>query len=195
MNCKELQERLIRLRDKQFLYKIAKKEIDTLYASILYYLAMEQVPDRSITRNIFVEGINELNSAIGGLVDLPFYDIWKGKRTDEREVSNVSISVNADGISLVADDSANVFRMENSNMVKVNDLGKKTSNRIKQLLIKREKEYKGILGNGYQEFYVDKIMIKLQLALLGLDQNKVPLFIDSVKKYLERIKTYIIRGK
>ena len=70
----------------------------------------------------------------------------------------------------------------------------KYSKRINSLLELRRSKYIGILGNDYQEFYVDKLLSEIQYVLKGGKNSKLGAISIILKDYTNRIKEYIEIG-
>lgn len=192
MTLNDLKQRLINIKSNTFCYKIAKKEIDSLYAVILYYMAMETNIDTGHTRKLWVQAINRISNVLTQIIPLPNYEIWKGYVFNDsmREDNNVSLNYGAYGIRVSSSDE--VWKSENSNIARPS---KKYSKRINSLLELRRSKYIGILGNDYQEFYVDKLLSEIQYVLKGGKNSKLGAISIILKDYTNRIKEYIEKGK
>ena len=192
MILNDLKRRLINIKNSTFCYKIAKKEIDSLYAVILYYMALETNIDTGHTRKLWVQAINRISNVLTQIIPLPNYEIWKGYVFNDnmREDNSVSLSYGAYGIRVSSSDE--VWRSENSNVARPN---KKYSKRINSLLELRRSKYIGILGRDYQEFYVDKLLSEIQYVLKGGRNSKLGAIGIILKNYTSRIKEYIETGK
>ena len=116
MTLNDLKQRLINIKSNTFCYKIAKKEIDSLYAVILYYMALETNIDTGHTRKLWVQAINRISNVLTQIIPLPNYEIWKGYifNNSMREDNSVSLSYGAYGIRVTSSDE--VWRSENSNI-------------------------------------------------------------------------------
>ena len=191
MTLNDLKRRLINVKNKTFCYKIAKKEIDSLYAVILYYMALETNIDTGHTRKLWVQAINRISNVLTQIIPLPNYEIWKGYifNNSMREDNSVSLSYGAYGIRVTSSDE--VWKSENSNIARPS---KKYSKRINSLLELRRSKYIGILGNDYQEFYVDKLLSEIQYVLKGGKNSKLGAISIILKDYTNRIKEYIEIG-
>ena len=192
MTLNDLKQRLINIKSNTFCYKIAKKEIDSLYAVILYYMALETNIDTGHTRKLWVQAINRISNVLTQIIPLPNYEIWKGYVFSDsmREDNSISLSYGAYGIRVSSSDE--VWRSENSNIARPS---KKYSKKINSLLELRRNKYIGILGNDYQEFYVDKLLSEIQYVLRGGKNSKLGAISIILKDYTNRIKEYIETGK
>lgn len=192
MTLNDLKQRLINIKSNTFCYKIAKKEIDSLYAVILYYMALETNIDTGHTRKLWVQAINRISNVLTQIIPLPNYEIWKGYIFSDsmREDNSISLSYGAYGIRVSSSDE--VWKSENSNIARPS---KKYSKRINSLLELRRSKYIGILGNDYQEFYVDKLLSEIQYVLKGGKNSKLGAISIILKDYTNRIKEYIETGK
>ena len=191
MTLNDLKQRLINIKSNTFCYKIAKKEIDSLYAVILYYMALETNIDTGHTRKLWVQAINRISNVLTQIIPLPNYEIWKGYifNNSMREDNSVSLSYGAYGIRVTSSDE--VWKSENSNIARPS---KKYSKRINSLLELRRSKYIGILSNDYQEFYVDKLLSEIQYVLKGGKNSKLGAISIILKDYTNRIKEYIEIG-
>ena len=192
MTLNDLKRRLINVKNKTFCYKIAKKEIDSLYAVILYYMALETNIDTGHTRKLWVQAINRISNVLTQIIPLPNYEIWKGYVFSDsmREDNSISLSYGVYGIRVSSSDE--VWKSENSNIARPS---KKYSKMINSLLELRRNKYIGILGNDYQEFYVDKLLSEIQYVLKGGKNSKLGAISIILKDYTNRIKEYIETGK
>ena len=192
MTLNDLKQRLINIKSNTFCYKIAKKEIDSLYAVILYYMALETNIDTGHTRKLWVQAINRISNVLTQIIPLPNYEIWKGYVFSDsmREDNSISLSYGAYGIRVSSSDE--VWKSENSNIARPS---KKYSKRINSLLELRRSKYIGILGNDYQEFYVDKLLSEIHYVLKGGKNTKLGAISIIFKNYTNRIKEYIETGK
>ena len=192
MTLNDLKQRLINIKSNTFCYKIAKKEIDSLYAVILYYMALETNIDTGHTRKLWVQAINRISNVLTQIIPLPNYEIWKGYVFSDsmREDNSISLSYGAYGIRVSSRDE--VWKSENSNIARPS---KKYSKRINSLLELRRSKYIGILGNDYQEFYVDKLLSEIQYVLKDGKNSKLGAINIILKDYTNRIKEYIETGK
>ena len=192
MTLNDLKQRLINIKSNTFCYKIAKKEIDSLYAVILYYMALETNIDTGHTRKLWVQAINRISNVLTQIIPLPNYEIWKGYVFSDsmREDNSISLSYGAYGIRVSSSDE--VWRSENSNIARPS---KKYSKKINSLLELRRSKYIGILGNDYQEFYVDKLLSEIQYVLKGGKNSKLGAISIILKDYTNKIKEYIETGK
>ena len=192
MTLNDLKQRLINIKSNTFCYKIAKKEIDSLYAVILYYMALETNIDTGHTRKLWVQAINRISNVLTQIIPLPNYEIWKGYVFSDsmREDNSISLSYGVYGIRVSSSDE--VWKSENSNIARPS---KKYSKMINSLLELRRNKYIGILGNDYQEFYVDKLLSEIQYVLRGGKNSKLGAISIILKDYTNRIKEYIETGK
>ena len=192
MTLNDLKRRLINVKNKTFCYKIAKKEIDSLYAVILYYMALETNIDTGHTRKLWVQAINRISNVLTQIIPLPNYEIWKGYVFSDsmREDNSISLSYGVYGIRVSSSDE--VWKSENSNIARPS---KKYSKMINSLLELRRNKYIGILGNDYQEFYIDKLLSEIQYVLKGGKNSKLGAISIILKDYTNRIKEYIETGK
>ena len=192
MTLNDLKRRLINVKNKTFCYKIAKKEIDSLYAVILYYMALETNIDTGHTRKLWVQAINRISNVLTQIIPLPNYEIWKGYVFSDsmREDNSISLSYGVYGIRVSSSDE--VWKSENSNIARPS---KKKKKMINSLLELRRNKYIGILGNDYQEFYVDKLLSEIQYVLRGGKNSKLGAISIILKDYTNRIKEYIETGK
>lgn len=192
MTLNDLKQRLINVKSDTFCYKIVKKEIDSLYAVILYYMALETNIDTGHTRKLWVQAINRISNVLTQIIPLPNYEIWKEYVFNDsmREDNSISLSYGAYGIRVSSNDE--VWKSENSNIARPN---KKYSKRINSLLELRRSKYIGILGSDYQEFYVDKLLSEIQYVLKGGKNSKLGAIGIILKNYTNRIKEYIETGK
>ena len=192
MTLNDLKRRLINVKNKTFCYKIAKKEIDSLYAVILYYMALETNIDTGHTRKLWVQAINRISNVLTQIIPLPNYEIWKGYVFSDsmREDNSISLSYGVYGIRVSSSDE--VWKSENSNIARPS---KKYSKMINSLLELRRNKYIGILGNDYQEFYVDKLLSEIQYVLRGGKNSKLGAISIILKDYTNRIKEYMETGK
>lgn len=192
MTLNDLKQRLINVKSDTFCYKIVKKEIDSLYAVILYYMALETNIDTGHTRKLWVQAINRISNVLTQIIPLPNYEIWKEYVFNDsmREDNSISLSYGAYGIRVSSNDE--VWKSENSNIARPN---KKYSKRINSLLELRRSKYIGILGSDYQEFYIDKLLSEIQYVLKGGKNSKLGAISIILKDYTNRIKEYIETGK
>ena len=107
-----------------------------------------------------------------------------------REDNSISLSYGVYGIRVSSSDE--VWKSENSNIARPS---KKYSKMINSLLELRRNKYIGILGNDYQEFYVDKLLSEIQYVLRGGKNSKLGAISIILKDYTNRIKEYIETGK
>lgn len=192
MKLNDLKTRLLKIKDNNFCYNIAKTEINSLYAVILYYMALETNIDTGHTRKLWVQAINRISNVLTKIIPLPNYDIWKGIifDNDMKESNSISISYGAYGIKVYSNDE--VWKSENSNIAREN---KKYSKKVNSLLSLRKSQYKGILGNDYVEFYVDKLLSEIQYVLNGGKNSELYPISEILKNYTKRIRQYIETGK
>lgn len=191
MTLKEFKQRIDYLKDPEFVFQLCKKEITGIYASILYYMAMETVVDTGHTRELWVKAIEILNNNIAKEVPIPNYDIWKKYyfKDGKKESDNIQISFNSKGFTVRTDDE--VWQSENLNVA----YPPRSNKYVDNLLRIRKLQYRGILGTNYQEFYVDRVLNIIENALKGSGDNRVYLFIFYIRQYVKRVKTYLEQGK
>lgn len=192
MKISELRQRLENLKSSQFCYTIGKKEIDSLYAIILYFMALETDIDTGHTRSLWVQAINRISNVLSKIIPLPNYEIWKGYvfQTSYKEDDSVSVAYGSFGIRISSNDE--VWKSENKHIARHS---KKYSRRINALLDERRSKYKGILGDDYVEFYVDKLLSEIQYVLQGGKNSDLEAISLAMKQYTQRIKEYVETGK
>jgi len=192
MKLNDLKTRLLKIKDNNFCYSIAKTEINSLYAVILYYMALETNIDTGHTRKLWVQAINRISNVLTKIIPLPNYDIWKGIvfDNDMKESNSISISYGAYGIKVYSNDE--VWKSENKNIARES---KKYSEEVNSLLSLRKSQYKGILGSDYVEFYVDKLLSEIQYVLNGGKNSELYPISEILKNYTKRIRQYIETGK
>ncbi len=192
MKLNDLKTRLLKIKDNNFCYSIAKTEINSLYAVILYYMALETNIDTGHTRKLWVQAINRISNVLTKLIPLPNYEIWKGIvfDNDMKESDSISISYGAYGIKVYSSDE--VWKSENKNIAKESN---KYSKKVNSLLSLRKSQYKGILGNDYVEFYVDKLLSEIQYVLNGGKNSELSPISDIIRNYTKRIRQYIETGR
>ena len=154
-------------------------------------MALETNIDTGHTRKLWVQAINRISNVLTQIIPLPNYEIWKGYVFSDsmREDNSISLSYGAYGIRVSSSDE--VWKSENSNIARPS---KKYSKRINSLLELRRSKYIGILGNDYQEFYVDKLLSEIQYVLKGGKNSKLGAISIILKDYTNRIKEYIEIG-
>lgn len=192
MKLNDLKTRLLKIKDNNFCYSIAKTEINSLYAVILYYMALETNIDTGHTRKLWVQAINRISNVLTKLIPLPNYEIWKGIvfDNDMKESDSISISYGAYGIKVYSSDE--VWKSENKNIARESN---KYSKKVNSLLSLRKSQYKGILGNDYVEFYVDKLLSEIQYVLNGGKNSELSPISDIIRNYTKRIRQYIETGR
>lgn len=192
MKLNDLKTRLLKIKDNNFCYSIAKTEINSLYAVILYYMALETNIDTGHTRKLWVQAINRISNVLTKLIPLPNYEIWKGIvfDNDMKESDSISISYGAYGIKVYSSDE--VWKSENKNVARESN---KYSKKVNSLLSLRKSQYKGILGNDYVEFYVDKLLSEIQYVLNGGKNSELSPISDIIRNYTKRIRQYIETGR
>lgn len=192
MKLKDLKTRLLKIKDNNFCYSIAKTEINSLYAVILYYMALETNIDTGHTRKLWVQAINRISNVLTKLIPLPNYEIWKGIvfDNDMKESDSISIFYGAYGIKVYSNDE--VWKSENKNVARESN---KYSKKVNSLLSLRKSQYKGILGNDYVEFYVDKLLSEIQYVLNGGKNSELSPISDIIRNYTKRIRQYIETGR
>ena len=106
MKISELKQRLKNIKDKDFCYSIAETEINSLYAIILYYMALETNIDTGHTRKLWIQAINRISNVLSKLIPVPNYDIWKNYifLNDLKESNFVSVNYGSYGITVKSDD-------------------------------------------------------------------------------------------
>jgi len=194
MTLKEFKDRINKLKNNDFVYKIAKVEVDNIYACILYYMALETNIDRGHTRVLWVKAVNKLSDVLAKEIPLMDYNIWKNYnfKNNLKESDSITVIANSNRLSVSTDDE--VFNLYNLNMAKSNNLEGR-DNRLVKILERREREYIGILGEGYQYFYVDKVINKVQLAVRGTGSFRLLKLSKYLKNYTKRLKNYLETGK
>lgn len=192
MKLNDLKTRLLKIKDNNFCYSIAKTEINSLYAVILYYMALETNIDTGHTRKLWVQAINRISNVLTKLIPLPNYEIWKDIvfDNDMKESDSISISYGAYGIKVYSNDE--VWKSENKNVARESN---KYSKKVNSLLSLRKSQYKGILGNDYVEFYVDKLLSEIQYVLNGGKNSELSPISDIIRNYTKRIRQYIETGR
>ena len=68
MKLNDLKTRLLKIKDNNFCYSIAKTEINSLYAVILYYMALETNIDTGHTRKLWVQAINRISNVLTKII-------------------------------------------------------------------------------------------------------------------------------
>ena len=196
MKLSEFKSRVDKLKNSNFVCNKFNNEIKNIYASIFFYLALEVNVDSSMTRQVYVSAINKLYPLLNMSIPMPNYKIWAGiydtlKDRNINDVTNPALEFSANRLYLNSDDP--IWQLENINMTDYDkDNGKNKV--ISALLKKRRNEYKGMLGNTYQPYYVDKVLSILSLALKNVGTDRVPIFVSSVNNYTKRVKIYIENG-
>ena len=196
MKLSEFKSRVDNLKNSNFVFNKFNNEIKNIYASIFFYLALEVNVDSSMTRQVYVSAINKLYPLLNMSIPMPNYKIWAGiydtlKDRNINDVTNPALEFSANRLYLNSDDP--IWQLENINMTDYDkDNGKNKV--ISALLKKRRNEYKGMLGNTYQPYYVDKVLSILSLALKNVGTDRVPIFVSSVNNYTKRVKIYIENG-
>lgn len=191
MTLNELKQRLLNVKDSEFCYKIAEKEINSLYAIILYFMALETNIDTGHTRKLWVQAINRISNVLTKIIPVPNYEIWKGYVFSKslKEYDFINVTYDSFGINISSRDE--VWKSENSNIARAGNYSKS----INLKLLERKNQYKGILGNDYVEFYVDKLLSEIQYVLKGGKNSKLEAITLVLKDYTKRIKEYIETGK
>lgn len=191
MKISELKQRLKNIKDRDFCYSIAETEINSLYAIILYYMALETNIDTGHTRKLWVQAINRISNVLSKLIPVPNYDIWKNYifTNDLKESDFVSVSYGSFGITVKSDDE--VWRSENRNIAREGNYPKE----INAKLSERRSQYKGILGTDYVEFYIDKLLSEIQYVINGGKNSELYPIGEVLRQYTKRIKEYIETGK
>lgn len=191
MKINELKQRLKNIKDRDFCYSIAETEINSLYAIILYYMALETNIDTGHTRKLWVQAINRISNVLSKLIPIPNYDIWKNYifTNDLKESDYVSVNYGSFGISVKSDDE--VWRSENRNIAREGNYPKEVNAKLSE----RRSQYKGILGTDYVEFYVDKLLSEIQYVINGGKNSELYPIGEVLRQYTRRIKEYIETGK
>jgi hypothetical protein len=191
MKISELKQRLKNIKDKDFCYSIAEIEINSLYAIILYYMALETNIDTGHTRKLWIQAINRISNVLSKLIPVPNYDIWKNYifLNDLKESNFVSVNYGSYGITVKSDDE--VWRSENRNIAREGNYPKE----INAKLSERRSQYRGILGTDYVEFYVDKLLSEIQYVINGGKNSELYPIGEVLRQYTRRIKEYIETGK
>lgn len=191
MTLNELKQRLLNVKSSEFCYKIAEKEINSLYAIILYFMALETNIDTGHTRKLWVQAINRISNVLTKIIPVPDYEIWKGYVFSKslKEDDFINVTYGSFGINISSRDE--VWKSNNSNIARAGNY----SNSINLKLLERKNQYKGILGNDYVEFYVDKLLSEIQYVLKGGKNSKLEAITLVLKDYTKRIKEYIETGK
>jgi hypothetical protein len=191
MTLNELKQRLQNVKSSEFCYKIAEKEINSLYAIILYFMALETNIDTGHTRKLWVQAINRISNVLTKIIPVPNYEIWKGYVFSKslKEDDFINVSYGSFGINISSRDE--VWKSENSNIARAGNYSKS----INLKLLERKSQYKGILGNDYVEFYVDKLLSEIQYVLKGGKNSKLEAITLVLKDYTKRIREYVETGK
>ena len=191
MKISELKQRLKNIKDKDFCYSIAETEINSLYAIILYYMALETNIDTGHTRKLWIQAINRISNVLSKLIPVPNYDIWKNYifLNDLKESNFVSVNYGSYGIIVKSDDE--VWRSENRNIAREGNYPKE----INAKLSERRSQYRGILGTDYVEFYIDKLLSEIQYVINGGKNSELYPIGEVLRQYTKRIKEYIETGK
>lgn len=191
MKINELKQRLKNVKEKDFCYSIAETEINSLYAIILYYMALETNIDTGHTRKLWIQAINRISNVLSKLIPVPNYDIWKNYifTNDLKESDFVSVNYGSFGITVKSDDD--VWRSENRNIAREGNYPKE----INAKLSERRNQYKGILGTDYVEFYVDKLLSEIQYVIKGGKNSELYPIGEVLRQYTRRIREYIETGK
>lgn len=191
MTLNELKQRLLNVKDSEFCYKIAEKEINSLYAIILYFMALETNIDTGHTRKLWVQAINRISNVLTKIIPVPDYEIWKGYIFSKslKEDDFINVTYDSFGINISSKDE--VWKSENSNIARAGNYSKS----INLKLLERKSQYKGILGNDYVEFYVDKLLSEIQYVLKGGKNSKLEAITLVLKDYTKRIREYVETGK
>lgn len=191
MTLKDLKQRLLNVKSSEFCYEIAEKEINSLYAIILYFMALETNIDTGHTRKLWVQAINRISNVLTKIIPVPNYEIWKGYvfSNSLKEDDFVNVSYGSFGINISSRDE--VWKSNNNNIARAGNY----SESINLKLLERKNQYKGILGNDYVEFYVDKLLSEIQYVLKGGKNSKLEAITLVLKDYTKRIREYIETGK
>jgi len=113
MKISELKQRLINLKDTNFCYQIAENEVNSLYAIILYFMALETNIDTGHTRKLWVQAINRISNVLTKIIPVPNYDIWKNYifQNSMEESDTINVSYGSFGIRVSSTDE--VWKSEN----------------------------------------------------------------------------------
>ena len=191
MKISELKQRLINLKDTNFCYQIAENEINSLYAIILYFMALETNIDTGHTRKLWVQAINRISNVLTKIIPVPNYDIWKNYifHNNLKESDTVNVSYGSFGIRVSSTDK--VWRSENRIIAREGNYPKEVNSKLSE----RRSQYKGILGNDYVEFYVDKLLSEIDYVIMGGRNSELAPIKNCLQQYTKRLKEYIQKGK
>ncbi|MBP6281964.1 MAG: hypothetical protein KA384_07955 [Leptotrichiaceae bacterium] len=191
MTLKTLKQRLQNLKDTKFCYSLAENEINSLYAIILYYMALETNIDTGHTRRLWVQAINRISNVLTQIIPLPNYEIWKSYvfSNSLNESDSITVSYGSFGIKVYSDDE--VWRSENKKVARNGNY----ESEINSLLEFRKSQYKGILGDDYVNFYVDKLLSEISFVLNGGKNSSLYPISIILRNYTKRIKEYIEKGR
>ena len=181
MTVEEFAQRIQNLKNFTTFSLMFRGELDDIFASILYYLANEQITDTAQARFVFADAIAELGSPLYGLVHQEVYNLW-GDYSTTRGIHEGEYNLTVNALSYNFSTTDKGILLQNSN---------KSPN--KELNF-REKKYKGILGNGYQKFYVERILRVVRGTLRGEDISSMPILIKSLKTLNKKVKNYLNGG-
>ena len=192
MDIQEFIDRINILSNKSKFSSMFGKEIMNMFSSILYYLALEQIPDTTQARKMFIRALNMLHSPLATKIEHEFYDIWGN--FPERKDNLGSFTLNKYDLGFIFETSDIGVISQNSSEYDTPRvepiLGVHTEEQA-HLIRLRSSKYKGILGNGYKKFYYDYIMYYAQGTLSGVTPNMLPYTQKYKDAYIEKIKAYL----
>ena len=191
MKISELKQRLINLKDTDFCYQIAETEINSLYAIILYFMALETNIDTGHTRKLWVQAINHISNVLTKIIPVPNYEIWKNYVFTNDMKENDFVTVNYGSFGVRVSSSDEVWQSENRNIARAGNYSKE----INAKLSERRNQYKGILGSDYVEFYVDKLLSEIEYVIKGGKNSDLAPIKNCLQQYTKRLKEYIEKGK
>lgn len=191
MKISELKQRLINLKDTNFCYQIAENEINSLYAIILYFMALETNIDTGHTRKLWVQAINRISNVLTKIIPVPNYNIWKNYifHNNLKESDTVNVNYGSFGIRVSSTDE--VWRSENRIIAREGNYPKEVNSKLSE----RRSQYKGILGDDYVEFYVDKLLSEIDYVIMGGRNSELAPIKNCLQQYIKRLKEYIQKGK
>lgn len=186
MTLKEFKKRINNLKSAEFCYNKFNSELKKIYSVLLYYIALETVSSTGTTRFYFDIAVKKLNSTLN--VPIEVYNIWGDKSKDRGDF--IEVITDKDTLQIITDDKI----MLNENVDKAYPY-KRDNYSIWQnkMLDIRERNYRGILGNGYTEWFIDSLMEKISLGLKNNDTD-LKLFYDYIYQYKLKVKEYIEKG-
>lgn len=185
-------DRLNILSDKVKFTSLFGKDIMNMFSSVLYYLALEQIPDTGQARKMFVRALNMLHSPLSSKIETEFYDIWDNF-PERKENSGIFLLENQGlGFKFKTSDVGVIGQNSNEySTPRIEPLTGIHTPEQAHLIRLRSSNYKGILGNGYQKFYFNTIMYYAQGTLSGASPNMLPYTQKYKDAYLRKIKAYI----